>query len=343
MKRFKIILLVALLVAAGVLGWRWWAGNTAREAGNTLRLYGHIEIRDAQLAFKEQERIAEVLVEEGDRVAAGRILARLDTQRLNAQIREAEAQAAARRQILNRLLAGPRKQEIDQARSEFEAAQVRVANARRNYERIHQTAGAGASSEQALDNAKALRDVETAQLHVREKALQLALEGSRPEDIAEARSRLEAAQATLELLQIRLADAVLKAPVAGVVRSRILEPGEMADPGRPVLTLSLTDPKWVRAYVPEPMLGHIRPGMPARVISDSFPERPIEGWIGFISPQAEFTPKNVETTDLRTQLVYEVRIYVRDEQDRLRLGMPVSVEVDRPGWEKSKSQSEIGN
>jgi HlyD family secretion protein len=121
----------------------------------------------------------------------------------------------------------------------------------------------------------------------------------------------------------------LTSPATGVIQNRILEPGEMASPSRPVVTLALTDPKWVRAYVPEPYLGRINLGMKARILSDSFPDQTFEGWIGFISPVAEFTPKTVETEDLRTKLVYEVRVFVHDSKDMLRLGMPTTVIVDR--------------
>jgi HlyD family secretion protein len=328
-RALKIILAGGVIIAIGIAGMRWW--TQVREDGDSdvVRLYGNIDMRDAQLAFNEQERVAEVLVEEGDRVEAGQVLARLHTDRMNAAHREAEAQVAVQQEVLNRLQAGTRPQEIAQARAEVAAAQVRVGNAQRSFERIRKTASAGASSEQALDNARSQLETDTAQLRIREKALQLAVEGPRPEDIAEARNRLSAGKAALDLLDIRLAEMVLKSPAPGVVRSRILEPGEMADPSRPALTLALTDPKWVRAYVPEPDLGRIRPGMSARVISDSFPERPFDGWVGFISPEAEFTPKAVETTDLRTKLVYEVRVYLHDPQDELRLGMPVSVLVAR--------------
>ena len=122
---------------------------------------------------------------------------------------------------------------------------------------------------------------------------------------------------------------ILISPAPGIIQNRILEPGEMASPTQPVFTLALTDPKWVRAYVPEPDLGRINLGMKAKILSDSFPDQSFEGWIGFISPVAEFTPKSVETEDLRTKLVYEVRVFVHDSKDLLRLGMPVTVIVDR--------------
>ena len=171
--------------------------------------------------------------------------------------------------------------------------------------------------------------MDQAQLTVKEKALNLALEGPRKEDVAAAKNNLETLKASLSLLKIRLADMTLTSPSAGVIQNRILEPGEMASANRPVVTMALTDPKWVRAYVPEPDLGRINLGMKAEILSDSFPNQKFEGWVGFISPVAEFTPKTVETEDLRTKLVYEVRVYVHDSKDLLRLGMPVTVIVDR--------------
>jgi HlyD family secretion protein len=296
---------------------------------NTLTLYGNIDIRDAQLAFNEPERIARVMVEEGDRVGKGQILATLQSDRLQARIREVNAQIAAQQQVVHKLVAGTRPQEIAQARAEVAAAQVQVKNAAKNLQRIRQTAGTGATSQQSLDDANARLDVERARLLVKEKALNLAMEGPRKEDIAAAKARLDALKASLYLLKIRFGDMTLKAPAAGIIENRILEPGEMAGPASPVFTLALTDPKWARVYVPEPDLGLIQRGMKAVIQSDSFPDRHFDGWVGFISPEAEFTPKNVETTDLRTKLVYEVRIFVHDPKDILRLGMPVTATVER--------------
>ena len=330
MKRFfKIVVLAVIFVTVAVLAAWWFIKNNNNPSGAELKIYGNIDIRDANLAFNEQERIAQVLVEEGDRVQAGQVLARLQTHRLEARIREAEAQIAAQGDTVNRLETGTRWQEIEQARAELAAAKATVRNSRLNFERIKKTSGAGATSEQALDNARAQLDVDQAQLKVKEKALNLALEGPRKEDISAARNHLEALKASLSLLKIRLSDMTLTSPSAGVIQNRNLEPGEMASPDRPVVTLALTDPKWVRAYVPEPDLGRIKLGMKAKILSDSFPDQIFEGWIGFISPVAEFTPKTVETEELRTKLVYEMRVFVHDSKDMLRLGMPVTVIIDR--------------
>jgi HlyD family secretion protein len=328
MKRLFRIILLVVLASIAVLGVRWFVNVEEKGSGAELKIYGNIDIRKADLAFNEQERIAGVLVEEGDRVAKGQVLAMLQTHRLQAQIKEAEAQIAAQQEVVKRLEAGTRPQEIAQARAELAAAKATVHNSMLNFERISQTSGAGATSEQSLDNARAQFDVDKAQLDVKEKALNLALEGPRKEDIAAAKATLEALEASLSLLKIRLGEMTLISPAPGIIQNRILEPGEMANPSRPVVTLALTDPKWVRAYVPEPDLGRINLGMKARVLSDSFPDQSFKGWIGFISPVAEFTPKTVETEDLRTKLVYEVRVFVHDLKDQLRLGMPVTVIVD---------------
>jgi HlyD family secretion protein len=329
MKRLIRIIILVVLVLTVVLGIRWFLQAKGNQSASELRIYGNIDIRKANLAFNEQERIDQVLVEEGDRVTEGQVLARQQTNRLEAQIREIQAKIAAQQEVVKRFEAGTRPQEIEQARAEVAAARAQVKNTMKSYERIRQTSEAGATSQQALDNIRAQLDVDQAQLTVKEKALNLALEGPRKEDVAAAKNNLETLKASLSLLKIRLADMTLTSPSAGVIQNRILEPGEMASANRPVVTMALTDPKWVRAYVPEPDLGRINLGMKAEILSDSFPNQKFEGWIGFISPVAEFTPKTVETEDLRTKLVYEVRVYVHDSKDLLRLGMPVTVIVDR--------------
>lgn len=322
------VMVMVLAVGAGGI-WLWIRPQGEGSARTTL--YGNVEIRDARLAFNEQEIVSEVLVEEGDAVSTGQVLARLRSQRLEDQLAEAKAQWQAQAQVVRRLENGTRVQEIEQARALVEAAKARVENAQHKLRRIEETAQSGASSRQALDDAKAALQVEQAQLNVRQEALELALEGPRSEDIEEAKARLEANRSQVAFLEERLKDAILKAPSAGIIRSRILEPGEMAAPDRPAFVLALTDRKWVRAYVPEPDLGRIRAGMPAQVYSDTWPDRAFDGHVGFISPIAEFTPKSVETTDLRTKLVYEVRVWVEDPNDELRLGMPVTVAVEGNG------------
>ncbi len=142
-----------------------------------------------------------------------------------------------------------------------------------------------------------------------------------------AQHTLQADKAALALAKRELADSKLFAPQSGVIQNRILEQGDMVTPQNPVFTLALDNPVWARAYLPEKALGLVRLGMKAWILSDSFPNKRFRGWIGFISPEAEFTPKTVETTELRTDLVYQVRVYACNPDYHLRLGMPVTVKI----------------
>jgi HlyD family secretion protein len=323
----RTILVVLLLVVAGVGGWLWWLSHH-ETASRELVLHGNVDLRQVQLSFNNSERIAAVLVQEGDRVRQGQTVARLDTSRLGPQVAQAEAEVAAQRQVVTRLRNGSRPEEIAQARANVKSAKADTVNARQQYDRVKSAMEASAGRavrQQDVDNAKAALEVAEAKLVVNQRALELAIAGPRKEEVAEAEARLQANEAQLALLRQQLADAQLVAPMDAVVRTRVLEPGDMASPQKPIFTLAITDPKWVRAYVAEPDLGKVHSGMAASVMVDSFPNRRFDGWVGFLSPVAEFTPKSVQTEELRTSLVYEVRVFVKDPSDELRLGMPATV------------------
>src|SRR6266498_1994646 len=310
----RAVLVVALIGGLVLVGGLiWWLTQRAHEAPE-LVLHGNVDLRQVELAFNNSERIAAVLVQEGDRVRRGQVLARLDTSRLEPQLAQVEAQAAAQRQVVQRLRTGSRPEEI--ARAQYERWQSAAS-----------ISGGRAVRQQDVDNAKTALQVAEAKLIVSQRALDLALAGPRKEEVAENEARFRANEAQAALLRQQLADSQLVAPVDAVVRTRVMEPGEMASPQKPVFSLAITDPKWVRVYVSEPDLGKVRPGMTTWVTVDSFPKRRFEGWVGFISPVAEFTPKSVQTEELRTSLVYEVRVFVKDEAHELRLGMPASAHV----------------
>lgn len=326
MKQRIIPIAVVVLAAAGVA---WWLTHR-QPASDDIVLYGNIDLREVDLAFNDSQRVASVLVREGDSVRKGQVLARLDTSRLQPQLAQAQAQAAAQRAAVDRLHHGSRPQEIAQARANLTLAQADARQARDNYQRLEAVSDSShgrAVSRQEVDNAQAQADVTDARVAVSRKALQLALLGPRKEDIAQAEAMLDGEEAQVALLAQELADAQLRAPLDAVVRSRVAEPGDMASPQKTALTLAITNPKWVRAYVSESDLGRVRPAMPATVEVDSFPGRRFAGWVGFISPVAEFTPKTVQTQELRSSLVYEIRVFVKDPGDQLRLGMPATVNV----------------
>jgi len=323
---------LAAIVLAGLLLWRL---TQAHRDPNTLTLYGDVDLRQVELAFNDSDRIDTVLAQEGDHLVKGQVVARLDVRRLAPQMAQVEAQVAAQQAAVDRLHAGSRPQEIDQARAAVAAAQADAVVARGQYERASglwgAAAGQAAVSRQDVDNARAVMDSSAAKLASQQKALELAVIGPRKEDIAQAEAQLRASQAQLAVLRRELADAELVSPVDGVVRARLMEAGEMASPQRPVFTVAVTNPKWVRAYVTESDLTRLHPGATAEVSTDGSAHRTYRGWVGFISSVAEFTPKTVETTDLRTSLVYEVRVFVVDPTDDLRLGMPATVRLHLSG------------
>jgi len=323
-KHRGVLIAAAIILAGAAAVLAYWLTRPPAEPKEIV-LYGNVDLRQVDLAFNGSERIAALLVQEGDVVHKGQVLARLDTSRLEPAMAAAKAQMLAQKAVVARLHNGSRPEEVAQARANLASAKADAENTRRIYEREASLFAKGTASQQDLDNAKAVMDVAAAKVEVNQKALDLQIAGPRAEDVTQAEAQLRANDAQLALARQELADADLVAPVDGVIRSRLLEPGDMASPQRPVFSIAIVDPKWVRAYVSETDLGRIRPGMTASIAVDGFPNRRIPGWIGFISPVAEFTPKTVQTEELRTSLVYEVRAFVKDDADVLRLGMPATV------------------
>lgn len=317
---------VGVVLAALFLWWEWQRDVN----GNSLILHGNVDVRQVSLAFDGSGRVEALRVEEGDLVKAGDLLGELDTQTLALEAAQAEARVAADRQNLLRLTNGSRPEEIAQARERVTAAQADASRAAADLARLREVAattnGQGVSG-QELDRAASAVKASTAQVKQASEALQLTIKGPRAEDVEAARAQLKASQAAFALYRHRLDQGQLHAPEQGVVRSRLAEVGDMVSPQRPVFELALTSPKWVRVYVNEKDLGQVRPGMPAQVTTDSAPDKPVAGKVGYISSVAEFTPKSVETEDLRTALVYEMRVRVDDRDGALRLGQPVTVRL----------------
>ncbi|WP_414041887.1 efflux RND transporter periplasmic adaptor subunit [Acidithiobacillus sp. M4-SHS-6] len=322
-KRGILLAIIVLVIAGGVIYWK----TRSLPPSDQLTVYGNIDIRQIQAAFNDSGRLRDLRVQEGDRVSKGQLLAEMDPVRFQDVVDRDAARVAAQEQVLARLLAGSRPEEIAEARAETVAAEASLSNAEITWKRQQLLAAEQYVPRQNLDNAAAALKRARANLDHAQQALSLAVRGPRKQDIAAARQQLQADRAALSLAQRELADTRLYAPDTGVVQDRILEPGDMASPQTPVFTLALDNPVWVRAYLPEKALGKVRLGMKASIYSDSFPNKTFSGWVGFISPTAEFTPKTVQTTELRTELVYRMRVYACNPEHQLRLGMPVTVHI----------------
>lgn len=328
-----------LLIAFGLLGLLAlgvWIGLNPDEPvpEPALVLYGNVDIRQVSLAFDGSGRVVTLAVEEGDAVKAGQVLATLDTQTLRLQAQQAQAQIEVQQQNLLRLTQGARPEERAQARNGYQAAQVEAERARKELARLQGLAATTdnrAISVQDLDRVRAAAQIAQAHAAQQREALRLTEIGPRQEEIAGAAAQLKVAESQLALIRHQIAQGQLIAPSDAVVRSRLLEPGEMATPQKPVYALALTQPKWVRLYLHEPELGQVKPGQRARILTDTAVSGIIQGKVGYIASVAEFTPKSVQTEELRTSLVYEVRVIADDPDNLLRLGQPVTVVLaERP-------------
>lgn len=326
----KIVVLAVVAVAIG-LGYHLWPRPQAADP-TALILHGNVDIRQISLSFEGSGRIVELHAEEGDAVKAGAVLARIDTQTIALQADQASADIRVQEQVLRRTRSGARPQELEQARSRVAAVQAELSRAQQDLARLQgisdKTQGRGVSR-QDLDRAASAVQNMSPRVDEAREALRLLEAGPRAEDIATAEAQVAASRTRLALLRHQIELGELKAPVDAVVRSRLLELGDMASPQRPVFALALTQPKWVRVYVAERDLAKVKAGMPARVLTDSQAE--VGGKVTFIAATAEFTPKSVETEELRTSLVYEVRVTVEDSANALRLGQPVTVQLPLSG------------
>jgi HlyD family secretion protein len=322
-KKLIAIPVILVAVAAGA----WWLKHDHAEVGNELVLHGNVDIRQVELAFNASGRIDRVLVQEGDRVGKGQLLALLDTERLKLTLAQTEAQSDVQRSTVAKLKAGSRPEEIRQAAAQRDAAKVAVEDASQVYRRQQDLVARKFVSQQQADSAKNNLDAARQRLNAAEETYRLAVLGPRKEDIAGAEAGLAAQNAAVAGLRHDIAEGELHAPANGVIENRILEPGDMASPQKTVFTLALTDPVWARVYLPESALGRVPAGARATITTDSHPDRKYASWIGYISPAAEFTPKTVETAELRTSLVYQARVFACEGKGELRQGMPVTVTI----------------
>lgn len=287
MKKFLLILIVLVLVTGGV----YFYFNRHKPNPNEINLYGNIEIRQVDLGFRVEGKIAKMLVEEGDYVKKGQLLGYLE---------DANYKSTYEKNI-----------------ADIQAYTANSINAQAQYERNIPLCADGTTSKQECDTLKNTKD--------------------------SSKAILAASKAALIGNKQNLADTRLYAPEDGIIMTRVQEPGASVLPSTPIYTMAKIKPVWARVYISEDKLANIKYGMKAHIFTDTInPEtgknREYTGWVGYISPVAEFTPKTVETTDLRTDLVYRVRVYVYEVDEYLRQGMPVTVKFDLLSNDKRKSE-----
>ena len=321
----KIIAIVLILLAAAGIAWLYALYHPKTDT--TLTLYGNVDIREVNLGFRVAGKLARLVYDEGDPVQMSEVIAELDAEPYRNQVASAVAQVKSLKARLQLRENGNRPQEIAQARALVREREATANNSKSLLERAEKTLAIKGTSSQDRDTAEANSREAEARLKSARENLNLLEAGFRQEDIAQAKADLAQAEAALASAELQVKDAVLTAPADGVILTRAQEVGAILQAGATVFTLSLLKPVWVRAYIHESELGRIHPGSKVEVYTDTHPDKPYTGQIGFISPRSEFTPKAVETTQLRTALVYRLRIVVENPDASLRQGMPVTVKL----------------
>ena len=325
--RIRSLVLVLAAVAAGI----WYLRGAEDDSASELRASGTVEATDADLGFQSAGRVLDIRVAEGTKVEEGSELARLDAQELDATLAAAQAQLAAAEARLEELSRGARPQELATAEAAARSAARQADEAARELERAQILHDGGAISRQDLDQAETRVELARATRDQAEQALALVREGPRAEQVAVQRALVEQAEANVARVSAALANTVIHAPFPGIVTVRHREPGEAVAPGMPVLTVLDPEDRWVRIYVPGDEIGRVRLGMAAEIVSDTYPGRAYTGEVVFIADEAEFTPRNVQTAEDRTRLVYAVRVRItRDPEFVLKPGIPADVTLVDP-------------
>ncbi|EPC5602055.1 secretion protein HlyD [Edwardsiella piscicida] len=319
-RRITGVVIGVVLVALAAAGYYYYRS----QQDQPLTLYGNVDIRTVDLGFRVSGRLASLSVDEGAAVKPGMLLGRLDDAPYVNALNEARANAAAAQANLALLQAGYRSEEIAQAQAAVAQADANYRYAQSFLDRQQGLWASRAVSANELDSARTNRNQARAQLQQARDKLTQYQAGNRPQQIEQAQAQLQQAQAAQAQAELNLHDTALFAPSAGTVMTRAVEPGTMLAAGNTVFSVALTRPVWVRAYVDETHLNQAIPGTQIDLYIDGR-RQPYHGTIGFVSPTAEFTPKTVETPELRTALVYRLRVIVNDADDALRQGMPVTL------------------
>jgi HlyD family secretion protein len=324
--RKRLVIILGVVAVLSVAGWFIYQQFTSTPQ-RILTLQGNIDIRQVNVGFRVTGRVKEMKLEEGDVVHAGDLIATLDDVPYQDQVRLAEAQVAQAQANYTKMVNGYRPEEIEQAKAQLAQAKANYQNALRYFERQDALQQSHVISKSDYDNALASRDSLKGQVDLSQANLNLELAGNRFEDVDSAKAQLDNSKANLATARQNVDDCKLFAPVDGVIITRAVEPGTIVSTSSVIYSICQNEPVWVRTYVDERDLGRIYPGMKALVSNDTDPNHPYVGQIGFISPVAEFTPKNVETRELRTDLVYRLRVIIAKPDRYLRQGMPVTLRM----------------
>jgi HlyD family secretion protein len=318
----KKILFIVIIGLLGFLGWKIYQDRLVKE--ETKVYFGNVDTRTVTLGFKFLGKIEKITKDEGETVKKGEALVFLDDTNLRHSLKEIRAQINAAKAQLQKLQIGFRKEEVQEAKASFQEAKANLANANDIYTRQKNLYKAKATSEKNFNNPKFAYEKAQATLEKAQAIYTLRKNGSRKEDIEIQQSKLQALLFQEKIIEQNIKDSTLFSPVNGVILTRFKEPGSVVNPSESILEIAKEDEFWIRAYVDEKHLGEIHRNEEMFIYTDSR-KQPYVGKISFISPIAEFTPKNIQTEALRSDLVYRFRVIVQNPDKKIRQGMPVTV------------------
>ena len=322
-KQKAAIAAVVVAVAAGA----FYLINHRQPESDRIKVSGNVEITTVATSFKIPGRVVSRDVDEGDWIKAGQMIARLDSSDLEKEVALRRGELDAANASLAELLAGSRKEEIGQAEANLARTEAEATRAELDLKRTRSLYDREVVAKRDLDNARASAETTSAAVRQAREGLILTRKGPRRERIDQARAMVEQAQAGLALARERLSYATLTAPMNGTVVAKNIEPGEQVAPGTPIVTIGDLEDTWVRAYISETDLGRVKLGQSALVTTDTYPGKSYPGKVTFISPEAEFTPKNVQTEKERVKLVYRIKVSIPNPKMELKPGMPADVEI----------------
>ncbi|MFW2609762.1 HlyD family efflux transporter periplasmic adaptor subunit [Aliarcobacter butzleri] len=323
MKKKLIIALIILLIS--FISYKIYS-NIFLKNENNLTFYGNIDTRTVNVGFRFLGKIENITKDEGEIIKKDEILVKLDTASLEKSLEELNEKIFASKLELSKLQTGYRQEEILEAKATMEEAIENLNKTKDTYNRQTNLFKTKSTSEENFTISQLNYKQALATLDKAKALYELRKNGYRDEDIKIQESNLKSLEIQAEKLKIDLNDSVIKAPVDGVILTRFKEIGAITNAGESILEIAKTDEFWVRAYIDEKNLGNIKPGLKMSIQTDSRSEN-YEGVIGFISPVAEFTPKNIETQELRADLVYSFRVIVKNPDDKIRQGMPVTLKI----------------
>ena len=323
MKKKLTIVLIILLIS--FISYKIYS-NIFLKNENNLTFYGNIDTRTVNVGFRFLGKIENITKDEGEIVKKDEVLVKLDTASLEKSLEELNEKIFASKLELSKLQTGYRQEEILEAKAAMEEAIENLNKTKDTYNRQTNLFKTKSTSEENFTISQLNYKQALATLDKAKALYELRKNGYRDEDIKIQESNLKSLEIQAEKLKIDLNDSVIKAPVDGVILTRFKEIGAITNAGESILEIAKTDEFWVRAYIDEKNLGNIKPGLKMSIQTDSRSEN-YEGVIGFISPVAEFTPKNIETQELRADLVYSFRVIVKNPDDKIRQGMPVTLKI----------------